>query len=75
MYEADFADVETFASYNHEGWRGRIRASAGVGGSLFPPPRAGSSPPTCRLCFVTFSKPLAVLHHTFTLVCRKPVQL
>lgn len=38
---ADFTDIETFsfdimAPYTHEGWRGRIRASAGVGGTLGP---------------------------------------
>jgi len=39
MAIAQFADIETFsfdvaASYSHEAWRGRIRASAGVGASL-----------------------------------------
>lgn len=38
---AGFADIETFsfdidAIYTHEAWRGRIRASAGVGASLAP---------------------------------------
>ena len=38
---AGFADLETFSHdlavpYSHEAWRGRIRASAGVGGSLGP---------------------------------------
>lgn len=37
--EADFRNIETFSydvevPYTHEGWRGRIRASAGVGASL-----------------------------------------
>ena len=36
---AGFTDIETFSfdravSYSHEAWRGRIRASAGVCGSL-----------------------------------------
>lgn len=38
---AGFVDLETFSfdrpiAYSHEGWRGRIRASAGVGASLSP---------------------------------------
>ena len=38
---AGFMDLETFSHdllvpYSHEAWRGRIRASAGVGGSLGP---------------------------------------
>jgi hypothetical protein len=38
---AGFKDIETFsfdidAIYTHEAWRGRIRASAGVGASLTP---------------------------------------
>ncbi len=37
--DAGFADIESFSfdmavPYSHEGWRGRIRASAGVGASL-----------------------------------------
>ncbi|HET7143063.1 MAG TPA: class I SAM-dependent methyltransferase [Anaerolineales bacterium] len=37
--EADFLDIQTFSfdldvPYSHEAWRGRIRASAGVGASL-----------------------------------------
>ena len=40
--EAGFAEIETFSRdlavpYGHEAWRGRIRASAGVGGSLDEP--------------------------------------
>lgn len=39
--EAGFRDIRTFSydlfvSYTHEDWRGRIRASAGVGASLTP---------------------------------------
>jgi SAM-dependent methyltransferase len=41
MAVAGFKDIETFsfdldAIYTHEAWRGRIRASAGVGASLAP---------------------------------------
>jgi SAM-dependent methyltransferase len=41
MAIAGFKDIETFsfdidAIYTHEAWRGRIRASAGVGASLTP---------------------------------------
>jgi len=41
MAVAGFKDIETFsfdldAVYTHEAWRGRIRASAGVGASLAP---------------------------------------
>ncbi|HRW10996.1 MAG TPA: hypothetical protein P5121_38105, partial [Caldilineaceae bacterium] len=39
--EAGFAAIETFSydlavPYTHEAWRGRIRASAGVGATLAP---------------------------------------
>ena len=39
LFDGEFADVSSFtyfepAEYTHEAWRGRIRASAGVGGSL-----------------------------------------
>lgn len=41
MAEAGFADVQTFSfehpqRYSHESWRGRIRASAPIGGTLPP---------------------------------------
>ena len=41
MAVAGFGSIETFsfdidAVYTHEAWRGRIRASAGVGASLAP---------------------------------------
>ena len=39
LYEGGFSDVSSFTyyepvEYSHEAWRGRIRASAGIGGSL-----------------------------------------
>ena len=39
LLEAGFLDIETYsfdvaASYTHEAWRGRIRASAGIAASL-----------------------------------------
>ena len=41
LYAAGFRELETFSydvdvPYTHEGWRGRIRASVGVGASLDP---------------------------------------
>lgn len=75
---AGFGDIETFSfdiavSYSHEAWRGRIRASAGVGASLPPDSVAHFDAEHAELLRKSFPQdPLAVPHRCFALVCRAP---
>ncbi len=75
---AGFADIETFSfdvalPYSHEAWRGRIRASAGVGASLAPDEVEAFDAEHAALLMENFpGDPLAVPHRCFALVCRKP---
>ncbi len=75
---AGFRDIETFSldvavPYTHEDWRGRIRASAGVGASLSPERVAEFDRELEQLLREQFpGDPLSVLHRLFALVCRKP---
>jgi len=75
---AGFTDLETFsfdvmAPYTHEGWRGRIRASAGVGGSLKPEQVADFDAEFARILRQRFPHdPMGVHHRTFALVARSP---
>ncbi len=74
--EAGFTDVETFSfdrdvPYSHEGWRGRTRASAGVGGSLSAADVARFDEELAQLLAERFpSEPLAVPHRLFAIVAR-----
>jgi SAM-dependent methyltransferase len=73
---AGFTDIETFSfdvdvPYSHEGWRGRIRASAGVGGQLAPAQVAEFDADHATLLEQRFpSDPLNVPHRTFALIAR-----
>ncbi len=73
---AGFHDLETFsfdvmAPYTHEGWRGRIRASAGVAASLPPDAVARFDDALATLLATSFpTSPMAVHHRVFGLVCR-----
>ena len=73
-----FERIETFsfdvlAPYSHEGWRGRIRASAGVGGTLNPDQVAAFDGELAALLKEKFPEdPMGVLHRTFTLVACVP---
>ncbi len=75
---AGFGDIETFSfdvavPYRHEDWRGRIRASAGVGASLPPEAVARFDLALAALLAERFpDDPLAVPHRCFALVCRAP---
>ncbi|MGO9452069.1 MAG: class I SAM-dependent methyltransferase [Candidatus Binataceae bacterium] len=68
---AGFRDLATFsfdidAPYSHEAWRGRIRASAGVGASLSPEAVAAFDAELKALLAERFpADPLAVLHRVF----------
>ena len=74
MASAGFRRLETFSfdldvPYSHEAWRGRIRASAGVGASL---PPEGVAEFDCDLKGLLAEKfpqePLAVLHRVFAAI-------
>lgn len=73
-----FENLETFTfdvdvPYTHEAWRGRIRASAGVGGSLPPNEVRAFDDAHAELLTERFpDEPLDVPHRSFTLVCELP---
>jgi SAM-dependent methyltransferase len=75
---AGFTDIETFsfdvmASYSHEAWRGRIRASAGVGGTLSAKRVAEFDAELAAILKQRFPQdPMGVHHRTFALICRRP---
>lgn len=75
---AGFRDLETFSHdlevpYSHAGWRGRIRASAGVGGSLPAAAVARFDEALAALLAKDFpAEPLAVPHRLWALLARAP---
>ena len=75
---AGFRDLETFSfdldvPYTHEAWRGRIRASAGVGASLTPEAVEAFDRELKDLLAEQFpNDPLAVLHRTFAVIATNP---
>ena len=75
---AGFRDTEIFAYehaqvISHEAWRGRIRASAGVGASLSPEAVARFDAEFAELLRVRFpEEPLTVPHRVFALVAVRP---
>jgi SAM-dependent methyltransferase len=75
---AGFADLETFSfdqsvTYSHEAWRGRIRASAGVGASLPPAGVAKFDQALAALLAQRFpDDPQAVPHRVFCVTARAP---
>jgi len=70
--------VETFSydvsvPYTHENWRGRVRASAGVGGSLAEDKVRAFDQSLARLLEAHYpGKVLDVAHRVFALVTRAP---
>lgn len=77
--EGGFADIETFSfdldvTYTHEAWRGRIRASAGVGASLPPPEVARFDADLAALLARDFPRePLQVPHRVWAMKARASV--
>jgi SAM-dependent methyltransferase len=77
-YLVGFEEIETFSldegvSYSHEAWRGRIRASAGVGASLPPARVAAFDEALATLLAERFpDDPQAVPHRVFCLTARAP---
>lgn len=76
--EAGFRDIECFSfdaavSYSHQAWRGRIRASAGVGASLAPAAVEAFDADLAQLLAADFPEdPLAVPHRCFAAISRAP---
>ena len=74
---AGFHEIETFsfdvmAPYTHEGWRGRIRASAGIAARLPPERVVAFDRELAELLAERFLEdPMKVHHRTFALVCRR----
>ena len=78
LHEAGFEGLEghtrdLFVSYTHEGWRGRIRASAGLGASLSAPQIAAFDGELTALLQQNFpADPLQIPYRFFCLVGQKP---
>jgi hypothetical protein len=75
---AGFVDIETFSfdlaiPYTHEGWRGRIRASAGIGASLTEEQVSRFDAAHAALLAERFhEEPMRVPHRIWTAVATKP---
>ncbi len=78
LAENGFANLEmftydTFPVYSHEAWRGRIRASAGVGASLPPEKVTAFDNDLAEILRTRFPEdPLAIQHRVFALIGQKP---
>jgi SAM-dependent methyltransferase len=75
--DAGFVDIETFSfdvavPYSAEGWRGRVRASAGVGASLPIQRVERFDRELGELLDQRFSEPLSVPHRMWALTARPP---
>ena len=75
---AGFRDIETFSfdvavPYSHEAWRGRVRASAGIGASLPPEAVAEFDAEHARVLAERFpEQPQAAPHRVFAILATKP---
>jgi SAM-dependent methyltransferase len=79
MAGAGFEKIETFSfdtpvPYTHEGWRGRIRASQGVG-AMLPPDvvQRFDAELAAELAAHFPSEPMLILHRAFAVVGRGPL--
>jgi ubiquinone/menaquinone biosynthesis C-methylase UbiE len=76
--EAGFTDIQSFsydepAIYTHEGWRGRIRASAGVAATLSPPAVENFDSQLAAMLETEFPQDtLVVPHRVFAITARWP---
>lgn len=76
LREAGFLDLRTFSfdvdvPYRPEAWRGRVRASAAVGGALSPP-RVAEFDLALQARLSTWEDPLVVPHRVWALVAQAP---
>ncbi|MGH6947428.1 MAG: class I SAM-dependent methyltransferase [Kiloniellales bacterium] len=75
---AGFRDLVTFSfdlplAYGHEAWRGRIRASAGVAGSLTPEGVAAFDRELAAMLAKDYpDQPLQIPHRVFAMVASRP---
>lgn len=75
LSDTGFQNIETFSfetiiEYSHEAWRGRIRASTGVGGSLSDDEIREFDEQLDELLKSSFpDEPLEIPHRSFTIVC------
>jgi len=75
---AGYREIETFSfdldvAYTHTAWRGRIRASAGVGASLGPAAIERFDDAHAAMLAERFpADPLAVPHRCFAVICHAP---
>ena len=78
LADAGFSDLETFSfdcdvAYSHTGWRGRIRASAGVAATLSNEDVARFDADLEKLLGQRFPRdPLAIPHRVFAIVATSP---
>jgi ubiquinone/menaquinone biosynthesis C-methylase UbiE len=78
LANAGFTDIETYtfdtiAAYNHESWRGRIRASAGISGTLSVEEVGRFDEEHKTSLEKDFpNKELGILHRCFTLTAKPP---
>lgn len=77
LAEAGFGDLETFsydllAPYSHIAWRGRIRASAGVGASLAPEAVTAFDRDLAAALAARDPDPLAVPHRVWAVIGSRP---
>lgn len=77
LYAGDFRDVKSFSyyepvDYSHDAWRGRIRASAGVGGSMSKEDVLKFDSDHKKMLEVKFpDEPLCIPHQVFVIHGRK----
>jgi ubiquinone/menaquinone biosynthesis C-methylase UbiE len=78
LAEAGFSEIESFSfdvtvSYSHEAWRGRIRASAGIGASLGPEQIAAFDTEHATMLRQRFPRePMLVPHRVFAAIGAAP---
>ncbi|HXN86106.1 MAG TPA: class I SAM-dependent methyltransferase [Candidatus Binataceae bacterium] len=73
MGAAGYRDIESFtfdidAPYSHEAWRGRVRASAGVGAAMPPERVAQFDSELAAILKDRFPEPMTVLHRVFVAI-------
>lgn len=79
MAIAGFRQIESFTfdldvPYSHEAWRGRIRASAGVGASMPPEKVERFDIELAKILRERFPEPMTALHRVFAAIATAPAQ-